>query len=313
MNLCRATKTICALLAICLTAIPSLAAERKVSFEREAGSVKIFVDGQPLATYVYRDPKILRPYLAHLHAPNGAEVTRNLPPVEGVDATDHETMHPGVWLAFGDLSGADFWRNKGRVEHVEFVEEPATVPDGGQFIVRNRYLVGDRKICNEVCKIAIWARPQESILVWDSTFSGGHEFVFGDQEEMGLGIRVATPLTVKNGGMLVNSDGLKNEKQVWGKQADWCDYSGVIDGQPVGLMLVPDPINFRRSWFHARDYGVLVANPFGRKAFTQDEASRVVIPVGEMLRLRFAIVAHSGAIELSKTASDALTQLNATR
>jgi hypothetical protein len=302
-----------AILAIFVVSAPLLAAERKVSFEREAGSVKILVDGQPLATYVYQDPKVLRPYLTHVHAPNGAEVTRNYPPIEGVDATDHDTMHPGIWLAFGELSGADFWRNKGHVEHVEFVEEPATIPDGGQFIVRNRYLADDRHICDEVCKIAIWARPHASILVWDSKFSGGREIVLGDQEEMGLGLRVATPLTVKNGGMLVNSDGLKNEEQVWGKQADWCDYSGVIDGQPAGLMLVPDPINFRRSWFHARDYGVLVANPFGQRAFTRGEASRVVVPVGEILRLRFAIVAHSGEIDLGRAASNAVTQLNATR
>ncbi len=313
MNNRLAAQVTCTLFAFCLTAAPSPAVEKKVSFEREVGAVKILIDGQPLATYVYQDPKILRPYLAHVHAPNGTQVTRNHPPVEGVDATDHDTMHPGVWLAFGDISGADFWRNKGRVEHVEFVEEPATVPDGGQFIVRNRYLAGEEQVCDEVCKIAIWARPHASILVWDSKFSGRHEIVFGDQEEMGLGVRVATPITVKNGGMLLDSIGRKNEKQVWGQQADWCDYSGVVDGQPVGVMLVPDPLNFRRSWFHARDYGVLVANPFGQRAFTRGEASRVVVPVGETLRLRFAIVAHSGEIDLGKAASNAVTQLNATR
>ena len=31
------------------------------------------------------------------------------------DLDDHPTMHPGLWLAFGDINGADFWRNKGRV------------------------------------------------------------------------------------------------------------------------------------------------------------------------------------------------------
>ena len=27
---------------------------------------------------------------------------------QGTDLTDHETMHPGVWLAFDDISGNDF-------------------------------------------------------------------------------------------------------------------------------------------------------------------------------------------------------------
>jgi hypothetical protein len=31
---------------------------------------------------------------------------------------------------------------------------------------------------------------------------------------------------------------------------------------------MPDPANFRASWFHSRDYGLIVANPFGKKAMT---------------------------------------------
>lgn len=81
--------------------------------------------GRPVTTYVFRDDKILRPYFANVHAPGGIQVTRNHPPVAGADPTDHDTMHPGVWLAFGDLSGQDFWRNKARVVHVRFVEPPA--------------------------------------------------------------------------------------------------------------------------------------------------------------------------------------------
>ena len=68
--------------------------------------------------------RILRPYFCNVHAPGGIQVTRNHPPVAGQDATDHDTMHPGLWLAFGDINGQDFWRNKGRIEHVRFTEPP---------------------------------------------------------------------------------------------------------------------------------------------------------------------------------------------
>jgi len=70
--------------------------------QQEADRVLITDDGQPVATYVFRDDKILRPYFANVHAPGGIQVTRNHPPVPKVDATDYDTMHPGVWLAFGD-------------------------------------------------------------------------------------------------------------------------------------------------------------------------------------------------------------------
>ena len=41
-----------------------------------------------------------------------------------------------LWLAFGDLSGADFWRNKAQVRPVGFVEEPTSDDQGESFTVR---------------------------------------------------------------------------------------------------------------------------------------------------------------------------------
>lgn len=273
----------------------------RVSFHQQPGSLQIKIDEKPFATYVWNDPKILRPYFAHIHAPNGQQVSRRLPPVEGQDATDHADMHPGLWLAFGDLAGADFWRNKGRVQHIEFIDEPTVTNDSGRFSVRNRYVAVEKTICEEVCRIRIRLHDSGYLINWTSEFSGPDELSFGDQEEMGLGIRLATPLTVKNGGQIVNSDGFKNEKGVWGKQADWCDYSGAIDGQQVGIALLPDPRNFRRCWFHARDYGLLVANPFGQNAFTKGEKSRIVIKQSEKFQLRFGVLVHSGNVDLASS------------
>ncbi len=89
------------------------AAQHRISFEPRKDTVRVLVDGGPLATYVWRDAEILRPYFKDLHAPGGIQVTRPCPPQKGTDPVDYETMHPGLWLAFGDLSGADFWRNYG--------------------------------------------------------------------------------------------------------------------------------------------------------------------------------------------------------
>jgi hypothetical protein len=296
-----------ALLIALICVAHACAADEVVRFARHADRLEIKVDDAPMATYVFRDDKILRPYFAHLRAPNGLPVTRNHPPVAGVDAADHDTMHPGLWLAFGDISASDFWRNKAKVEHVEFVSEPRTDDNGGRFVVRNRYVRGDKTICEELCRVAVLSRASGYWIVLDSRFSGPDDFYFGDQEEMGLGVRVSTPLAVKNGGKLLNSEGMNGEKQVWGRQADWCDYGGTIAGQPVGVTLIPDPANFRRSWFHARDYGFVAANPFGQQAFTKAERSRVVVRGGESLRLRFAVRVHAAPGDLPAAYSEALT------
>lgn len=259
--------------------------------EKRTDRVEILRSGRPCVTYVFQDPAIPRPYFRDVCSPRGIQVTRRQPPVKGMDLDDHPTFHPGIWQAFGDLGGADFWRNKARVRQVKFVAEPTAKEQAVSFAVENAYEQGDSLVCTEICRFEILARPAGTLLRWDSTFRPAEkELVFGDQEEMGLGVRVATPLAVVKGGRILNSDGLLNEKKAWGRQADWCEYSGTIEGTRCGMVVMPDPANFRRSWFHARDYGVLVANAFGRKAFTKGEASRVVVKPGETFRMQYGVL-----------------------
>ena len=86
-------------------ATDTLPASSRWAFEHRGGGLTLRLDGQQVAQFVYRDAKILRPFFANLRAPDGVAVTRHHPPIAGTDATDHDTMHPGVWLAFGDLNG----------------------------------------------------------------------------------------------------------------------------------------------------------------------------------------------------------------
>jgi hypothetical protein len=266
-----------------------------VSFREQPGQVVILVADKPVATYRYVDQQIPRPYLTHVRTPGGIQVTRNHPPIEGADATDHDKLHPGIWMAFGDLGGSDFWRNKARVVHDGFEQRPTGGRGHGSFAVRNRYVAGKaggETVCREVARYAWVVRPHGYLLLWDSTFSWDKEFWFGDQEEMGLGIRMATPITVKAGGTILDAKGRRNEAQIWGQSADWCDYSGAINGRRVGMTLMCDPGNFRPTCYHARDYGFVAANPFGRKCFNKGDESKVVVKPGETLLLRYGVLIH---------------------
>lgn len=280
---------------LCLMAGTALAQPAsKWSFTQQPGRVEVSLDGKPVAVYVYVDETLPRPYFKDLRTADGIPVSRNYPPIEGQDPTDHPTYHPGIWTAFGDINGADFWRNKASVRHEGFAEEPKAAADEAGFAVRNAYESDGKLVCRETCRYTFRTGPDGYCLIQDSRFEAPEPFTFGDQEEMGFGVRVATPISVKHGhGVIVNSDGLKNEEAVWGKTADWCDYSGVVDGRLIGVALMPHPGNFRPSWFHARDYGLLVANPFGRNAFTEGEKSAVPVAPGETFRLRFAAYIHS--------------------
>ncbi|MBM4023714.1 MAG: hypothetical protein FJ284_16015 [Planctomycetes bacterium] len=100
---------------------------------------------KPLGEYVWGDPKILRPHFANLHGLGGTKITRNHPPIKDKDATDHDTMHPGPWLGFGDISGVDFWRNRGSNRHVKFLTPPTASEDRVTFATESELLTPDAK------------------------------------------------------------------------------------------------------------------------------------------------------------------------
>lgn len=282
---------------VILTLLGTAIAEQPIGFVQQPGALEIRIGERPFARYVFTDASIQRPYFCDVHAPNGIQVTRRNPPVEGEDPTDHAELHPGLWLAFGDINGYDFWRNKGRVEHMEFVSAPKADGHRGTFAVKNRFASPDgEEVCVENAQYVILAKEHGVFIrVTSKIGSDAHEVVFGDQEEMGLGVRMATHLTVKQGdGVILNSDGLRNEAGVWGKTAAWCSYGGTVDGAPLGVCLIPRADNFRKCWFHARDYGLLVANPFGANAFTGGEKSALRVKRGESLTLRFGVWVYSG-------------------
>lgn len=277
-----------------------------VEFDRdEQGQMQILVGDEQFATYVWQNDEIPRPYFANIQAPGGKQVTRSHPPDPEADVADHPAFHPGLWLTFGDLSGSDYWRNKANTEYVEDSLRTTSRENAGQFQARFQYR--DQQdpqevVCQELFRCRIVPRNSSTLLVWDSTFTGDEPFHFGDQEEMGLGVRVNTRLrsedrqrgTIAPGtGKIEDAKGRINGDQVWGTASRWCDYSGTIDGKHVGVTLFCHPDNPRPSWFHARDYGLLVANLFGREAFDHGEPSRIEVAPGEEFRLRYGLLFYA--------------------
>lgn len=304
---CRSS--VCLALAVALAMMPwplatTASADEPVrgfGVAEQPGQLRISLGEVVVAEYVYHDAEILRPFFANVRTADGIPVTRPHPPRAGADATDHATMHPGIWLAFGDISGHDFWRNRGRIEHLRFTEPPRGSPGQLAFASESRILaVGDpQKNQTELgrmeTRIVLRLVTGGWLIDWQATFHAtAAPLVFGDQEEMGFAARMATPLTEQRGGTLTSATGRTSAAATWGQPAAWCDYAGNASGMHVGITLLASPDNFRTSWWHNRDYGVFVANPFGRAAMGQGEASRVGVHPETPLVLRFAAVIHEG-------------------
>ena len=248
-----------------------------------------------IAHYLFKDENILRPFFAHVKTADGIQVTRRHPPVAGEGAVDHSTMHPGLWLAFGDVAGHDFWRNKATIRHDRFTQKPTPRGDTLTFSTASSMLASNGAALGQLHSQFIFSAVRDGFLLnWRASFTPAvDDLYFGDQEEMGFGARVATAIAEKNGGTILTSEGTRGAKASWGRSAAWSDYSGIINNRTVGIAILTAPENFRPSWFHNRDYGLMVANPFGREAFTKGELSRVAVAKGETFTLRSGFFIHS--------------------
>jgi len=127
------------------------------------------------------------------------------------------------------------------------------------------------------------------------------ELTIGDEEEAAWAIRMIPTLRLRGKvaqGKIVNSEGAR-DGEVWGKRAAWVDYYGPDRaGNPVGIAILDHPENLRHpTWWHARDYGLLAANPFGEGKFEKKadrDAGRYVIPTGEALTFRYRTIFARG-------------------
>lgn len=259
--------------------------------------LRIQLDGQPIATYTLSDPIVKRPYFANIKSTNGTPITRPYPPVKGIDPDDHSTMHPGLWMAFGRVGKvngqeADFWRNKGEITHEGFAALPSADAESASFETLNRFVAPDGEvICRQAVSIRINRVAEGYFIRIDARFASDEPFYFGVQEEMGFGIRMATPLTVKYGnGAIINNTGGVNEKGTWGKAAQWWNAYGPANNRTVGAMLMSHPDN-GDVWSHSRNYGCLVANPFAidKKA---NRNIQTLVSANQTFRLRFGVLIH---------------------
>jgi hypothetical protein len=282
---------------------------------REPDQLTMTRAGRTVVEYVFRDEQIPRPYFTRLHAPDGTQLTRSHPPVEGLDATDHGLLHPGLWLAFGDLNGVDFWRQQGRIEHVRFVQEPHFQDGRLTWSVEEQYLAPDgAEVCRGGNEFALVDALDGTLLLWSSELRrDAGPLTFGPQHEMGLGLRMATPLTVAGGaGRITGSHGGVNEAGNWGRAGAWWDYSGTVAGRRAGLLVVAGMDNPRPVWSHARDYGLLALNPTGPPPEAKDGPSLpFTLEPGEPWRARFGVLLYSRPDAEPWDVNAAATSINA--
>jgi len=262
------------------------------------------VAGAPFTTYHFAAADV-RPIFYPVLGPTGVAMTRNYPMRSDVpgESLDHP-HHRSLYVAFGEVNGVDVWAespnaNTGRIVHDTW-DAVLAGPVAAVLTERLRWVDGQaHPLLNERRRIAIFNTRTVRCLDLEIVLTPArHAVLFGDTKEGGpLALRVASALEGKRGGLIENAYGGRREGETWGKRAPWVDYSGVIDGEAVGVALMDHPTSFRHpTYWHVRDYGLFCANPFGISDFTKypNQRGDFVLPPGQSVTFRYRVCLHAG-------------------
>ena len=276
-----------------------------IRLTRTTDGVKIELEGKPFAFYRLTEPggkPLARPYVYPVVDADGVEVTADQVLTKG----DHP-HHRSLWVAHGDVNGADHWATAGWRKGVP-IQRPVGEPVlNGDTLSHDLVWEGKggEDVMLEHRTLRFFGFPGgDRGIDLTSTYSAVKDPVkLGDTKEAGTcAVRVAGAISATP--IITNSMGQTGEGHCWGKPAEWCDISGTIAGKPRGIAVLDHPENPRHpSRWHVRKYGLLAANMFALSEYdkgTPAPAGRApgtgdftIVP-GVPVTFRYRVVVHRG-------------------
>ena len=260
-----------------------------------------------------------KPFFYPILTPGGQNMTRTWPlDANSTESHDHP-HHRGLWFTHSDLNGIDFWTE----QNTDKAQVGKTIAMGfenvehgivfGTFRTRTEWRAPDGKlIATDTRDVRVYpidlnrAQSTDRIMDFEITVKpNGEPLKWGDNKDGTFGLRlpdtlapapeksahIATPT-----GHIETSSGLK-DGAAWGQPADWVDYYGLVGGKTWGVAILDNPQNLRHpTTWHARDYGLFAANPFGLHDFKRGDkgAGDYIQPADKPLTFRYRLLFHAG-------------------
>ena len=292
--------------------------QEPVTLKRTHDTIAVQIGGKPFTTY-YFGPQSPKPYLHPLRSARGTIVTRGWPMVKNIPGESHDhPHHRAMFFAHGNINGIDFWGEetlskkaqtargvyyssedlpKGRTVFRRLEEDRGGSHSGQIRADFNLVGPGLKVIGEETQAYTFYGNKTERIIDCVFTLRANHgPLKLGDTKEGTFAIRVVHALNSPPAQM-VNSNGARGEKNIWGKKADWVDYYGDVKGEELGVAIFDNPHNLRHpTTWHARGYGLFAVNPFGLHDFYHNPKidGSYTIPAGGSLTLRYRVLIHHG-------------------
>lgn len=268
-----------------IIALPLSAA--KISAVKVGSKINVIINGKYFTSYIFSEDEKY-PFFYPVNGPvSGGSVTS----MRNAEYPHHSSLFFGCDL----VNGGNYWQ--------EGLERGRIISVNAQILKEGR----DTVIITDEC---IWSRPGALSPVKD-----GRKFIITapsatmtqiDVEitmEMLIDVvikktnhslfsaRMAADLSVKNGGTMINAEGLKSEKGTFEQKSPWIDYYGKRGEAIEGLAIMQHPANpwYPSPWF-TRDYGFMSPTPMN----WPQNGTDMQMKKGTTLVLRYRVLVHSG-------------------
>ena len=292
------------------------AENNRIVFRDDKTGVDVNLDGQLFTRYDYQT--FAKPILFPVHGPNQIEMTRNYPMKRVAGEQPDHPHQKSMWIGH-EINGLDFWTNKSGVIVNKSIQLDQKT---GSFTAVNHWnrKSDQERVLKETTVYQFGAGVSDATQFrWiDATVkfdAVDGDVLFNDTKEGMFALRVHPDLRSKASpkagvmevyGQIANSAG-QTGNACWGQPAKWVHYFGKIEERQSGIVIFDHPSNVRHpTRWHARDYGLFAANPFGLHHFAGEKsgAGEYRLKKGQSLTQRYRVVFHVG--EFSKADIDSL-------
>lgn len=260
--------------------------------------VDITIGGELFTSLLYAD-SLKKPSLFPIYTAKQNMVTRGWPLMpKHMDRTDYSHQF-GLWFTYGNVNGADYWNNQPDADTIHNVygyirvQKVSGISNGegkASFTMVCKWFNPGAKAVLEETSVFVF-KVENNLRIIDRfiTLKALTNVDFKDSKQGLYGFRAATELgqqvsslenamltdanTTKTDsipltGHFTSSEGVEGEA-VFAKRAKWMKLTGVVNNEPVTMVLMDSPqnVNYPAYWL-ARSNGLMSANPFGADIFT---------------------------------------------
>ncbi len=278
--------------------------QSSVQHDAAKGTVTVKFGDSVFTTLHYKG--FAKPIMHPINLPGAGNLVREWPVADAAPGEEEDhPHHKGLWFTHGAVNGVDFWKEAPDAGKIIVTGEPVSSGGGDKPVTittsENWTAPDGKKVCTSSTTITCGAEADARYIDYTITIKASEgDVTFGDTKEGTMGLRSNPVLNLKGkvaAGHEVNSEGLK-DGAIWGKPASWVDYSAPMGGQTAGIACFDHPSNLRHpTTWHARDYGLIAANPFGLHDFDKKNPKGTgdyTIKKGESLTLKYRWLFHTG-------------------